>query len=102
MATSYDPIVVVNAITELNETIKKTNAETNRQNKIMIVLTVAIVLLTFVMVMPIISGYATKKAQEDKDPLNLFNNKPQVTVESNTASDPLDLFTDSEEKEATE
>jgi hypothetical protein len=54
MSLSYSDIHVVNAVNELNETIKSTNKETSSQNKIMIRLTISIVILTIVMVIPII------------------------------------------------
>lgn len=47
----------------------------------------------------LLSGCAkTQTPEVNDDPLNLFNDKPPVTVEGGTESDPLDLFTDEEEK----
>jgi hypothetical protein len=47
----------------------------------------------------ILSGCGqTQTPEVNNDSLNLFNDKPPVTVEGGTESDPLDLFTDEEEK----
>ena len=56
-SVSYDPIGVENTVKKLNETIKNSNKATNLQNKIMIGLTIAIAILTFVMIMPIINNW---------------------------------------------
>ena len=48
----------------------------------------------------ILSGCGqTQTSEVNNDSLNLFNDKPPVTVEGGTESDPLDLFKDEEEKE---
>jgi len=47
----------------------------------------------------ILSGCAkTQTPEANDDPLNLFNDKSPVTVKGGTENDPLDLFTDEEEK----
>jgi len=47
-----------------------------------------------------LSGCTTTQPtiEENNDPLNLYNDEPAITVEGGTESDPLDLFTDEEEK----
>ena len=57
-------------------------------------------LILFPALILVLSGCATKiqTAEVNDDPLNLFNDKPPVTVEGGTENDPLDLFTDEEEK----
>lgn len=57
-----------------------------------------IIAFTLLMLTACGSKQPVGKETVDKDPLNLFNGKPAVTVEGGTKGDPLDLFTDEEEK----